>query len=157
ILIMFVLLFLLLEGRMLTRRLVELLGPSKEAQALAVAALADMAHQVRSYLWSRTLINILLGCVVGVVYHFMGLSQPVTWGLITAILCYVQYIGPIIAGAFPLVDGFLNLESPINTIWIFAFYLAIITLEGYVIVPVVMGRSMEMNATTVMLACLFWE
>jgi predicted PurR-regulated permease PerM len=157
ILIMFVLLFLLLEGRMLTRRVVDLVGPSKEAQALAVAALSDMAHQVRSYLWSRTLVNILLGCVVGVFYHFMGLNQPVTWGLVTAILCYVPYIGPIIAGIFPLLDGFMNLDNPINVVWILAFYLAIITLEGYVIVPVVMGRSMEMNATTVMLACLFWE
>jgi AI-2 transport protein TqsA len=157
ILIMFVLLFLLLEGRMLTQRLVELLGPSKEAQALAVAALADMAHQVRAYLWSRTLVNILLGCVVGVFYYFIGLNQPVTWGLLTAILCYVPYIGPIIAGIFPLMDGFLTLDNPINTLWILVFYLAIVTLEGYVIVPVVMGRSMEMNATTVMLACLFWE
>ena len=25
------------------------------------------------------------------------------------------------------------------------------------IVPLVMGRSMDLNATTVMLACLFWE
>src|SRR5262249_18102950 len=32
-----------------------------------------------------------------------------------------------------------------------------ITVEGYVLVPVVMGRNMELNATTVMLACLFWE
>src|SRR5262249_30233432 len=40
---------------------------------------------------------------------------------------------------------------------IIVFYIGIITLEGYVVVPVVMGRSMEMNATTVMLACLFWE
>ena len=30
-------------------------------------------------------------------------------------------------------------------------------LEGYFVVPVVMGRSMELNATTVMLACLFWQ
>src|SRR5439155_2738115 len=37
------------------------------------------------------------------------------------------------------------------------FYTAFITVEGYFIVPVVMGRSMEMNATTVMLACMFWE
>jgi len=157
ILIMFVLLFLLLEGRMLTRRLVDLVGPSKEAQSLAVAALADMGHQVRSYLWSRTLINILLGCVVGIFYYAMGLNQPVTWGLLTAILCYVPYIGPIIAGIFPLVDGFMTLDNPVNTLWILVFYLAIVTLEGYVLVPVVMGRSMEMNATTVMLACLFWE
>jgi hypothetical protein len=37
------------------------------------------------------------------------------------------------------------------------FYVGIVTLEGYVVVPVVMGRNMELNATTVILACLFWE
>ena len=36
-------------------------------------------------------------------------------------------------------------------------YTVIVTLEGYVVVPVVMGRHMELNATTVMVACLFWE
>jgi hypothetical protein len=37
------------------------------------------------------------------------------------------------------------------------FYLVVITLEGYVVFPVVMGRSLDLNATTVILACLFWE
>jgi hypothetical protein len=37
------------------------------------------------------------------------------------------------------------------------FYTVFVLLEGYLIVPVVMGRGMELNATTVMLACLFWE
>jgi hypothetical protein len=36
-------------------------------------------------------------------------------------------------------------------------YWVVIILEGYLIVPLVMGRSMDLNATTVMLACLFWE
>ena len=42
-------------------------------------------------------------------------------------------------------------------VFIVCFYTVFVGIEGYVIVPVVMGRSMEMNATTVMLACLFWE
>ena len=33
----------------------------------------------------------------------------------------------------------------------------VIVIEGYLIVPMLMGRSMDLNATTVMLACLFWE
>jgi hypothetical protein len=37
------------------------------------------------------------------------------------------------------------------------FFTALVTVEGYLIVPVVMGRSMDLNATTVMLACLFWD
>ena len=37
------------------------------------------------------------------------------------------------------------------------FYTGLVIFEGYWIVPVVMGRGMELNATTVLLACLFWE
>ena len=33
----------------------------------------------------------------------------------------------------------------------------VVTLEGYVILPLLMGRHLDLNATTVMLACLFWE
>lgn len=156
ILIMFILLFLLLEGRMLSRRVVEIFGPSQEAQAQAVAALSEMARQVRTYLVWRTIVNFGLGLAVGVVYHLLHLNHAWTWALLTAVFCYVPYIGPILAGGPPILDAFIS-QGPWHAVAILAFYLAIITLEGYVIVPVVMGRNMELNGTTVMLACLFWE
>jgi predicted PurR-regulated permease PerM len=157
VLIMFILLFLLMEGEMLSKRVSEIFGPSAEVRTRVAAALADMARQVRVYLIWRTLINIALGFVVGIVYYSLNLQQAWTWALLTAILCYIPYIGPIIAGVPPVFDAFVTLESPWYAVAVVVFYLAIITLEGYVIVPVVMGRSMELNATTVMLACLFWE
>lgn len=157
ILIMFIMLFLLLEGRMLSRRVVEIFGPSREAQSMAVDALKDMAHQVRTYLVWRTIVNFGLALLVGLVYYFLGLRQAWTWALLTAILCYIPYLGPIAAGVPPVIDAFISYESPMYAVGIIIFYIGIITLEGYVVVPVVMGRSMELNATTVMLACLFWE
>ncbi len=157
ILILFILLFLLMEGRMLSRRVVEIAGPSKEVQSRAIAALTDMAHQVRNFLLWRTVINVGLGLVVGTVYHAMGLKEPWTWALLTAVACYVPYLGPIVAGVPAIIDGFANLSSPAYAFVLIIFYVGIITLEGYVVVPVVMGRSMALNATTVMLSCLFWE
>jgi predicted PurR-regulated permease PerM len=56
-----------------------------------------------------------------------------------------------------VLDAFVTCESPWVSLGILVFYVAFVTLEGYFIVPVVMGRSMELNATTVMLSCLFWE
>jgi len=156
ILIMFLLLFMLLEGPILTRRVVEIFGPSEEAMAHAVRALAEMALQVRTYLVWRTIINFALALVVGFVYQWMGLKQPWTWAISTAVLCYIPYLGPLVAGFFPVVDAFVTV-SPFRALEVLLFYLIIITLEGYVIVPVVMGRSMELNATSVILACLFWE
>jgi predicted PurR-regulated permease PerM len=156
VLVMFILLFMLLEGPMLTRRVVEIFGPSERAQAHAIHALSDMALQVRTYLVWRTIINFGLALLVGIVYQWFGLKQPWTWAILTAILCYVPYLGPIAAGILPVVDAFV-MVSPWVSLEILLFYVLVITLEGYVIVPVVMGRSMSLNATTVLLACLFWE
>lgn len=156
VLIMFILLFLLVEGPMLTRRVVEIFGPSEEDQGHAVRALGDMAHHVRAYLVWRTVINIGMGLLVGAVYQWSGLKQPWTWAFMTAVLCYIPYLGPLAAGLFPALDAFIT-RGPEQALIIVLFYLLLITLEGYVIVPVLMGRSMELNATTVMLACLFWE
>jgi predicted PurR-regulated permease PerM len=157
VLIMFILLFLLLEGRMLSRRVVEIFGPSPQVQARAVLALQDMAKQVRTYLVWRTIVNFGLALVLGCFYKWViGLSQPWTWALLTAILCYIPYLGPIAAGIFPIVDAFLTCDYPIMSVVVLVFYVCIITLEGYLIVPVVMGRPMRLNATTVLLACLFW-
>ena len=35
-------------------------------------------------------------------------------------------------------------------------YLAVLGIEEYVITPLVMGRSLDLNGTTVLVACLFW-
>lgn len=156
-LIMFLLLFLLLEGRMLTRRVVEIFGPSDVAKSKAVAALEDMATQIRAYLVWRTIINFSLALLLGVIYYFLGLSQPWTWALLTAVLWYVPYLGPILAGIPPALDAFISCDSPWVALGLMIFYIAFVTVEGYFIVPVVMGRSMDLNATTVLLACLFWE
>lgn len=156
ILIMFLLLFMLIEGPILTRRVSEIFGPSEEAKTHAMRALSEMALQVRTYLVWRTIINFALALLVGVVYQWLGLRQPWTWAIFTAVLCYIPYLGPLVAGIFPVIDAFVSV-SPFGASQVLIFYLIIITLEGYVIVPVVMGRNMELNATTVILACLFWE
>lgn len=157
VLVMFILLFLMLEGRMLGRRVAEIFGPSQEAQAKAVESLAHIAQAVRTYLVWRTIVNFGLGLAIGAVYHWVfQLSQPWTWALLTAVACYVPYLGPIVAGIPPVLDAFVTTE-PIFALAVLAFYVAVITLEGYVLVPVVMGRTLELNATTVMMACLFWE
>lgn len=156
VLVMFILLFLLMEGRMLTQRIVEIFGPSQEAQQKALMALEKMVRSVRTYLIWRTVVNLGLGLVLGVVYQSVGLQHPWTWALLAVVLCYIPYIGTILAGAPPVLDAFVNLDNPWWALGVLVFYVAIVTFEGYFIVPWVMGRGMNLNATTVMLSCLFW-
>jgi predicted PurR-regulated permease PerM len=155
VVILFVTLFLLLEGRMLTRRLAEIFGKA-DAQAESFEAMSKMASAVQSYLFWRTTINIGLAVMVGVVFYFMGLKFPWTWAVLLFVLNYIPYLGAIVAGLPPVLDAFANV-SPGVAAAALAFYTLILVVEGYVVVPMVMGRGMELNATTVLLACMFWE
>lgn len=156
IVILFILLFMLLEGDFLAARIKGIFGDSRVEQTRANEILADMGAAIRSYLIWRTIVNIGLGLFLGIVYSLFNLQQPWTWALFTAILCYVPYIGTLIAGVPPVIDALIHC-GPVTGAVIACLYTVVITVEGYLIVPLVMGRTMDLNATTVMIACLFWD
>jgi predicted PurR-regulated permease PerM len=148
--------FVLMEGRMLASRAVAIVGPSEEVQTKAAAVLAEMANQVRTYLVWRTIINIGLAFVLWIVYTLFGLNQALTWAVILAILNYIPYLGPILACIPPFLDAFI-FRSPAAGVVVLILYWIIVILEGHLVVPLLMGRNMNLNATTVMMSCLFWE
>src|SRR5262249_20913159 len=140
-LITFVLLFLLIEGPMLNRHLVDIFGPSPPIQSKAAAALADMGNAIRAYLFWRTILNVAVALFRGLVYVILGLSQPWTWAILTVVLLYVPYLGPILAGVGPMLDSFITCDSAWVPVGLLIFYTMFVLLEGYLIVPVVMGRG----------------
>lgn len=156
VIILFILLFLLLEGEYLANRIRDIFGTDTIIRGQVGKALAGMAMAIRSYLVWRTLINVGLGLFLGCVYSLLGLHQPWTWALFTAVLTYIPYLGPLVAGIPPVLDALIHV-SPTVALVILVFYAVVVTIEGYLIVPLVMGRSMDLNATTVMVACLFWD
>jgi len=154
-LILFTLLFLLVQGQMRIDTVRNIFGPGLAIQESVSRAFREMAESVRSYLGWRTIVNSGLGVVLGVGYHFRKLKQPVLWALLTVILCYIPYLGTIAAGVMPTLDALVNV-GPLAGLGILVFYIAVVTVEGYIIVPWMMGRSMDLNATTVLISCLFW-
>jgi AI-2 transport protein TqsA len=157
VLILFVTLFLLLEGEMLAKKSQAIFGPSTETQDRVKKAISEMAEAVRLYLVWRTIVNMGLAVVCGLVYKYVfHLEQWYLWAVLTAVLNYIPYIGTIAAGVPPVIEA-LILGRPDVGLAIVVFYTVVVTIEGYLIVPWVMGRSMDLNATTVMLACLYWH
>lgn len=159
VLILFVILFLMLEAELLEKKIRAIFGTTLENQKRVADAVAEMAEAIRTYLVWRTIINLGLAIVLGVFYrHVVHLEHWYLWAVLTAVLSYVPYIGSIAAGIPPILDALVFNEHPAQgAIGILLFYTVLVTIEGYLIVPWVMGRSMDLNATTVMLSCLFWH
>ena len=156
VMILFITLFLLLEAQMLADKVRAIFGPSAEVQRRITQAIAEMAEAVRTYLVWRTIVNMGLTIVLGLFYQQIGIKYWYTWALLTGVLSYVPYIGTIAAGIPPVLDG-LVFGTPEVALWVIVFYTCLVTFEGYIIVPWVMGRSMDLNATTVLISCVFWN
>lgn len=157
LLILFLALFVWIDGDALGKRVAEIFGPKRSPDfSKAQKALEEMARQVRSYLVWRTIINVGMAIALGFSYEALGLKQPWTWAIFASVLAYIPYIGNVLGGVPAVFDGFVS-QGFYTVAIIMAIYGGILLLEGYVIFPVVIGRNMEMNAITVILACLFWE
>ena len=77
-------------------------------------------------------------------------------GLFAALTNFVPYIGQLIGGTLPTVMALGQTGSLGDALIVAAMYLAVVGVEGYVVTPMVMGRSLDLNGTTVLIACLFW-
>ena len=88
-------------------------APSEEIKAKTLAGVVDMArsgahlfgvaddHQFRPGRPRRPGIP-----------HLAGLKQAWTWAVLLAILNYIPYLGPLIAGVFPFIDALLSTAHP---------------------------------------------
>jgi AI-2 transport protein TqsA len=157
VLILFIILFLLLESELLAGKVRAIFGTGRDTQHRVSQTLAAIAEGIRTYLYWRTIVNFGLAIVLGLFYKYVcNLEQYVLWAVVTFVFTYVPYIGTLAAGVLPMMEALIQ-GQPVIALVIMFVYIAVVTFEGYVIVPWVMGRSMDLNATTVMIACLYWH
>jgi predicted PurR-regulated permease PerM len=156
LIVLVLVLFLLAESEMLSPRLVRFFAATPGDAAAAGRALADLTRQIRAFLVARTLINLGVGVVFASALTALDVKFPFALGLFAALTNFVPYVGQVLGGALPTVIALGQTGSLGDALIVAAVYLAIIGIEGYVVTPYVMGRSFDLNGTTVLIACLFW-
>jgi AI-2 transport protein TqsA len=125
----------------------------------AIAAdlvLGEITYKIRAYLVARTLINAGLGVVLALGLWAMHVRFAFALGLVAALTNFVPYIGQMIGGALPTLIALGQSGSLGDALLVAAMYLAVLGIEEYVVTPLVMGRSLDLNGTTILIACLFW-
>jgi predicted PurR-regulated permease PerM len=147
--------FMLASGGFFRRRL---LGFFREAAVQArVADCAEaIREQVSVYLGTVTAINFCLGSAVSFVLWLLDIPNPVLWGVMFGALTYVPYLGPLIGlGIIAAValtsdaDGVSAITAPLAVAGLSA-------VEGQLVTPVVLGRSLALNPVVIFVDLLFW-
>ena len=83
--------FMLLQREDLRDRIIRLVGSGDVART--TEAMNDAAKRISRYLLMQLVINVFYGTSVGVGLYFIGVPNPILWGLLATILRFVPYWG----------------------------------------------------------------
>ena len=77
----------------------------------------------------------------------IGLDFAIVFAVITALLVVVPYFGAIVGGLPPVL--FALTDSPGKAALVFAVYLAVQQIEGNVIIPLIMSRTVRLHPAVI--------
>jgi predicted PurR-regulated permease PerM len=141
---------------MLSAKVIRFFAKTTGEVETADAMLTQVTRKIRAFLVARTLINLGLGLVVALGLWCLNVHFALALGLFAALTNFIPYIGQLIGGALPTAIALGQTGSIGDALIVAAMFLAVIGIEGYVVTPLVMGRSLDLNGTTVLITCLFW-
>jgi predicted PurR-regulated permease PerM len=146
--------FFLLQRQDLRDRFIRLAGARDLRRT--THALDEAAHRLSRYLLVQTAINTGVGVLVGTGLWFIGVPNPALWGILTMLLRFVPYIGPVVAAAFPAALAVAVDPGWAMMFWAIGLFLVVELMTGYVIEPWLYGHSMGLSGVAVLVAAAFW-
>lgn len=155
VLLLILLYFLLAYDGVFMAKIIKLL-PTLSDKKRAVSIAHDIESHVSRYLLTVTLINACLGLAVGTTVGVLGLRNPIMWGVMVAVLNFVPYLGALTGIICMTIGAVLSFDSLGYALIFPAVYLGFGTLEGNFVTPWVMGRSLTLNPTIILLSLTFW-
>jgi len=156
LIVLILVLFLLAESEMLTPKVIRFFARSPGDAVSAERTLKDLVRQIRSFLLARSLINLGLGLVFAFFLWRFKVRFPVVLGLFAGLTNFIPYVGQLLGGGLPCLVTLAQFESLGDALIVASVYLGLVTVEGYIITPYVLGRSLDLNGTVILIACLFW-
>jgi predicted PurR-regulated permease PerM len=147
--------FMLAAGDLFMDKLVKIL-PTLHDKKKAVEIANEVQHSISAFLFTITLINAALGLLVGVAAFFIGLPNPVLWGVLAGLLNFIPYFGPITGVVVLLIAGFITFQSPMRAVLPSIIYLSLHAVESNFVTPMVLGRRLTLNPLVIFVSLMFW-
>ena len=145
-----VIFFLLIDGHKLIEFVVDLSPLPEDQDRKLMGKFHAMASVV---LVVNGISGLMQGVLGGMVFAFFGLSSPLLWGFIMAVLAFFPIVG--IAVVFLPAAVFLFLKGKIySAIFFLAFYVLLSGIVEYLVKPKMVGNKVKMHTLLVFLAVL---
>jgi len=147
--------FLLASERWLIARTVQAI-PRQRARALFLSGGRRAQRDISYYFATQLFINCGVGVAVTFTSWWLGLPNPVLWGVATGVLNFIPYLGPLAASVMMLLAGILTFDTLPEAVAPTLALILVHAIETNIVSPLVVSRRLELNPLAVFIAVLLW-
>lgn len=146
----FLALYLSLEEKGIEKFFLLLTPEHYHKYALSIAE--RMSGKVSQWLFGQLLLMIIIFAIYFVGLSVLGVPYALALAFFGGIMEIIPYVGPIIAAVPAVILSFMI--SPLFGLSVLAFYLIAHQLEGHIVAPQVLKRSIGLNPVVLIIAAL---
>ena len=142
--------FMLLKKEDLRNRVIHLVGRSR--LSVTTEAIEDAGTRVSRYLLMQLVVNVIYSIPIGLGLMFIGVPNALLWGVLTAVLRFIPYIGLWIVAFFPVM-----LSLAVSASWT----MPILTVALFLVVELISSNAIEpwlygLSPVAILVAAVFW-
>ena len=115
--------------------------------------LGELYGTVQRWFLGQLVSMTIIGVLFTVSLAVIGVPYALLLGLLSGLLAFVPYVGPLVSVIPPILLALVSTE-PLDALWVIAAYAVIQAIEGNLIQPVVMSRAVELHPAVVVFALL---
>jgi predicted PurR-regulated permease PerM len=148
--IIFLTLFMLLEGPSWTERIYTLVPLRAQPRWRRVGR--EIYRTVGGYVSGNLLISVIAGTSTTLLLLALGVPFALALGLVVAVLDLIPLAGATLAAIIVALAGFA--QSPTDGIVVLAFFIVYQQLENHLLQPLVYGRTVQLSPLAVLISIL---
>jgi predicted PurR-regulated permease PerM len=112
--------------------------------------LQEIGHMLRRWIVGQSVLALIVGTVTGIGLALLGAPFALPLGVLAGLMEFVPYIGPFVAAIPAILVGFG--ESPQLAVSVALLFLAVQSLESYILAPLVQRRAVLLPPAVVLFA-----
>ncbi len=122
-------------------------------RALVEETLGETAHALRWWFLAQFTSMAILGISIGAGLYLIGIEFWLSLALITALLTFIPYLGPVLAGIPVVAIGFA--EGPQTGVVVLLFYLVVQNIEANILLPLIYQMTVRLAPAVTIAAQVF--
>lgn len=147
--------FVLLQKEDLRDRMIRLFGATDLHRT--TVALDDAAQRLSRYFLAQLGLNSAFGVIIGTGLFFIGVPNPILWGILSGLLRFVPYIGSFISAGLPITLSMAVDPGWSMAIWTAVLYLVVEFGVSQGVEPILYGHSTGLSPLAVVISAIFWS